>query len=199
MDIILSLSSFCAITLITPGPNNIMLMSSGLTFGLRKTIPHMIGVPLGFAIMVFSVGFGIGTLFKTWPFLYPFLKYGGATYLIFLALKIAMSGPIDTSNNVRGKPMTILQAMAFQWINPKAWMMSISVTSAYSEISFFPLNITIISLIYGTLGFISSGTWAAFGFALQRIISSPSAIRSFNVIMSVLLVASLYPIFHEEQ
>jgi len=197
MDLILALTTFCIVTLFTPGPNNIMLMTSGLNFGVRRTVPHMIGVPLGFALMVMGVGFGLGALFETWPVLYPVLKYAGSAYLVFLAWKIAFSGPIEASGDVEGRPMTFLQAVAFQWINPKAWVMAVGVMSAYAAVAVFPFNVLLMSALYGALGFVSSGTWVGFGYGLQRIINNPRSVRIFNGIMAVLLVASLYPIFSE--
>ncbi len=196
-DMVLALAMFCIVTLFTPGPNNIMLMTSGLNFGIRRTLPHMTGVSLGFAFMVMGVGFGLGALFQVWPILYPVLKYGASCYLVFLAWKIAVSGPVDSSDERKGKPMTFIQAVAFQWINPKAWVMSIGVTSAYAAVAAFPYNVLIMAALYGLLGFASSGTWTGFGYGLQRVIRNPKSIRIFNIVMAVLLVASLYPIFSD--
>lgn len=195
MDLLIALAGFCVVTLFTPGPNNIMLMTSGLNFGVRRTLPHLLGVSLGFAVMVMGVGFGLGAVFETWPALYPVLKYVGACYLIFLAWKIAMSGPIAADESPQGSPMTFLQAAAFQWVNPKAWIMAVGATSAYAGVAAFPYNVLIMSTLFGTLGFASSGTWVGFGFGLQRIVRNPKSVRLFNWIMAVLLVASLYPIF----
>lgn len=197
MDMVLALATFCIVTLFTPGPNNIMLMTSGLNFGIRRTLPHMTGVSLGFAFMVMGVGFGLGALFKTWPVLYPVLKYGASAYLVFLAWKIAIAAPVDSSGDRNGKPMTFLQAVAFQWINPKAWVMAIGVTSAYAAVAAFPYNVLIMAALYGVFGFASSSTWTGFGYGLQRIIRNPKSVRVFNGIMAVLLVASLYPIFSD--
>jgi len=196
-DLLIALAGFCVVTLFTPGPNNIMLMTSGLNFGIRRTLPHMVGVSLGFAFMVLGVGFGLGTLFETWPVLYPVLKYVGACYLLFLAWKIANSGPVKSSNDARGKPMTFIQAVAFQWVNPKAWVMAVGATSAYAAVAVFPFNVLIMSGLYGSLGFASAGTWVGFGLGLQRMINNPRSVRVFNWAMAVLLVASLYPIFAE--
>ena len=195
IDLVLALATFCVVTLFTPGPNNIMLMTSGLNFGVRRTLPHMTGVSLGFALMVMGVGLGLGALFETWPVLYPVLKYAGAGYLTFLAWKIAFSGPIEASDRASARPMTFLQAVAFQWINPKAWVMAVGAMSAYAAVAAFPFNVLLMSALYGALGFASSGTWVGFGYGLQRIIKNPRSVRIFNGIMAVLLVASLYPIF----
>ncbi len=195
MDLVFALAAFCVVTLFTPGPNNIMLMTSGLNFGIRRTLPHMVGVTIGFAMMMLGVGLGLGTIFETWPVLYPVLKYGGASYLVFLAWKIAFSGPMESSDKTNGRPMTFLQAVAFQWINPKAWVMAVGAVSAYAAVASFPFNVLLMSAFYGTLGFASSGTWVGFGYGLQRIINNPKSVRIFNGVMAILLVASLYPIF----
>lgn len=196
-ELLIALAGFCVVTLFTPGPNNIMLMTSGLNFGVRRTVPHMTGVAMGFALMVLGVGFGLGALFEAWPVLYPVLKYAGASYLLFLAWKIATAGPVKTGKETRGTPMTFLQAAAFQWVNPKAWVMAVGATSAYAAVATFPFNILIMSGLFGVLGFASGGTWVGFGFGLQRIINNPGQVRLFNWIMAILLVASLYPIFAE--
>jgi len=197
-DIAYALTAFCVVTLFTPGPNNIMLMASGLNFGFRRTIPHMIGVPLGFAFMVISVGLGLGGVFHTWPAIFPILKYAGALYLIYLAWNIANSGSVDTPDEIKGDPLTFLQAASFQWINPKAWIMTIGAISAYGEVSVFPYNVLLMSSLYGVLGFVSSGIWVAFGYTLKQFIKKPTTVRLFNCAVAILLVATLYPIFVED-
>lgn len=197
MDLFFALIAFCVVTLFTPGPNNIMLMTSGLNFGVRRTVPHMTGVCSGFGVMVMGVGFGLGTMFQTWPVLYPILKYAGATYLVYLAWKIANSGPANTPGEVKGQPMTFMQAVAFQWVNPKAWVMAVGAISAYGDVAIFPYNVLLMSSLYGVMGFASAGTWMGFGVALQKVIKDPGAARVFNSAMAILLVASLYPIFAE--
>ena len=197
-DIAYALIAFCSVTLLTPGPNNIMLMSSGLNFGFRRTIPHMIGVPLGFAFMVISVGLGIGSVFLTWPAIFPILKYAGAMYLIYLAWNIANSGSLNTTAKIKGEPLTFLQTASFQWINPKAWIMTLGVISAYGEVSAFPYNVLLMSSLYGLLGFISSGVWVVFGYTLKQYIKKPTTMRLFNIAMALVLVSSLFPVFIDD-
>lgn len=127
------LALFALVSSITPGPNNIMLASSGLTFGFRRTIPHMLGVNLGFTLMLVLVGLGLGTMFQQLPWLYTVLKYAGAMYLLYLAWKIAMSGPLE-SGAQRGRPFTFMQAALFQWVNPKAWVMAVGVIDRKSVV-----------------------------------------------------------------
>jgi threonine/homoserine/homoserine lactone efflux protein len=186
---------FATVMFITPGPNNIMLLSSGLTYGFRRTLPHVAGVTIGFAFMIGAVGLGLGAIFITYPVLQTILKYAGVAYLVYLAAVIAMSGPVKTDrDNARG-PMTFWGAAMFQWINVKGWVMVIGTITAYAEIASFPWNITIQVMLSLLLGAVSCSVWALFGSALRPILTSPKAVRVFNIAMSVLLLASLYPVF----
>jgi threonine/homoserine/homoserine lactone efflux protein len=186
---------FAVVMFFTPGPNNVMLLSSGLTHGFRRTLPHIAGITLGFAFMVASVGLGLGTIFIAYPVLQTILKYAGAAYLVYLAAAIAMSGATPPGqDNPRG-PMTLWGAAMFQWINAKGWVMVIGTITAYAAIASFPWNIAIqtaISLVMGTL---STVAWALFGSALRPVLRSPRAVRAFNIVMAALLLASLYPVF----
>ncbi len=186
---------FAAVMFITPGPNNIMLLSSGLTYGFRRTLPHVAGITLGFAFMIGAVGLGLGTIFITYPVLQTILKYAGVAYLVYLAAAIAMSGPVTPDqDNARG-PMTFWGAAMFQWINVKGWVMVIGTITAYAEIASFPWNITIQVLLSLLLGALSCSAWAMFGSALRPILTSAKAVRAFNIVMAALLLASLYPVF----
>ena len=179
----------------TPGPNNVMLLSSGLTYGFRRTLPHVAGITLGFAFMIGAVGLGLGTIFITYPVLQTILKYAGAAYLVYLAAVIAMSGPVTPDqDNARG-PMTFWGAAMFQWINVKGWVMVIGTITAYAEIARFPWNIAIQVMLSLLLGAVSCAAWAIFGSALRPVLTSPKAVRAFNIVMAILLLASLYPVF----
>ncbi|MBV7484264.1 LysE family translocator [Bordetella sp. BOR01] len=190
------LALFALVSSITPGPNNIMLASSGLTFGFRRTIPHMLGVNLGFTVMLVLVGLGLGTMFQQFPWLYTVLKYAGALYLLYLAWKIALSGPMDTGSQ-RGRPFTFLQAALFQWVNPKAWVMAVGVIATYTPQAGFYWNLALAAAVCCLVNLPSIGIWAAFGAGLQKWLHRPLAIRLFNVAMALLLVASLYPVVQE--
>ena len=187
---------FAVATLFTPGPNNIMLMASGLNFGLARTLAHGFGVPLGFGFMVLVVGFGLGALFATYPLAYQVLKYVGAAYLLYLAWRIATATSAH-GNNARARPFTFLQAAAFQWVNAKAWVMAVGAVTAYAGIAAFPLNTFLIAAIFTVLGTVSSFTWVLFGTGLKRIVNDPRAVRIFNLVMAGLLAASLIPVFLE--
>jgi threonine/homoserine/homoserine lactone efflux protein len=188
---------FAVVMFITPGPNNIMLLSSGLTYGFRPTLPHIAGITVGFAFMVAVVGLGLGTVFIAYPVLQTILKYAGAAYLIYLAAAIAMSGPPTPGQDNRRGPMTFWGAAMFQWINAKGWVMVIGTITAYAAIAAFPYNIVIQVALYLALGALSCTVWAMFGSSLRPILTAPRAIRAFNVVMAVLLLASLYPVLIE--
>jgi threonine/homoserine/homoserine lactone efflux protein len=186
---------FAAVMFITPGPNNIMLLSSGLNYGFRPTLPHIAGITIGFAFMVGVVGLGLGTIFIAYPVLQTILKYAGAAYLVYLAAAIAMSGPPAPGQDKERGPMTFWGAALFQWINAKGWVMVIGTITAYAAIATFPYNIAIqvaLSLILGT---VSCSAWAIFGSSLRPVLTAPKAIRVFNIAMAILLLASLYPVF----
>jgi threonine/homoserine/homoserine lactone efflux protein len=186
---------FAVVMFFTPGPNNVMLLSSGLTFGFRRTLPHVAGVTFGFAFMIGAVGLGFGTIFIAYPVLQTILKYAGVVYLIYLAVAIAMSGPVKSDQNSARRPMTFWGAAVFQWINVKGWVMVIGTITAYAGIASFPWNITIQVMLSLLLGAVSCSTWALFGSALRPVLTSASAVRAFNIVMATLLLASLYPVF----
>jgi threonine/homoserine/homoserine lactone efflux protein len=194
-SLLIAFVMFATVMFFTPGPNNIMLLSSGLTYGFRPTIPHIMGITVGFAFMIGAVGLGLGTIFIAYPVLQTILKYAGVAYLIYLAWAIAMSEPVaPDQDNSRG-PMTFWGAAMFQWVNAKGWVMVIGTITAYAAIATYPWNIAIqvgLSLI---LGAVSCTAWALFGSSLRPILTSRRAVRAFNIVMAVLLLASLYPVF----
>jgi threonine/homoserine/homoserine lactone efflux protein len=195
-ELLFAFAVFAAVMFFTPGPNNIMVMSSGLTYGFRRTLPHIAGVVIGFAFMVGAVGLGFGTVFIAFPVLQTILKYAGAAYLIYLAVVIAMAGPPKPGEASRG-PMTFWGAAMFQWVNVKGWVAIIGTITAYAGIANFPLNIALQVLIFLLMGTASITTWTLFGSALRPFLTSPRAVRVFNIAMALLLLASLYPVFME--
>ena len=194
-SLLIAFVMFATVMFFTPGPNNIMLLASGLTYGFRRTLPHIAGITIGFAFMVGSVGLGLGTIFIAYPVLQTILKYAGAAYLIYLAAAIAMSEPVAPDQDNRRGPMTFWGAAMFQWVNAKGWVMVIGTITAYAAIAAFPWSIVIqvgLSLI---LGAVSCTAWALFGSALRPVLTSRRVVRAFNIIMALLLLASLYPVF----
>jgi threonine/homoserine/homoserine lactone efflux protein len=192
-ELLWALLLFVVVTLFTPGPNNTMLMTTGLNFGFRRGLSHLWGVALGFAVMVLAVGLGLGAVFQAYPEAYTVLKYAGAAYLLYLAWQIATAGGIE-EGAASGRPITFLQAAAFQWLNPKGWVMAVGAVSTYAAVAAFPYNMLLMAGLFGSLGVLSSASWLGFGTGLKRLLTSPRAVRAVNITMALLLVASLWPI-----
>lgn len=190
-----SVALFALVSSITPGPNNVMLTASGLNFGFRRTLPHMLGVTVGWMVLLVLCGLGLGAAFRQWPPLHDVLKAASAAYLLYLAWRIARSGPVQ-QGVASAKPFTFLQAAAFQWVNPKAWVMSLGVI-AYTPEQGFLANLLWAAAICGLVNLPSVAIWTAFGSALRHVLRKPGAVRAFNVAMALLLVASLAPVARE--
>lgn len=181
----------------TPGPNNFMLMTSGLNFGFRRTLPHQFGVFLGFAFLTLCIGLGLGGLFKAFPILYIALKYAGALYMLYLAWAIAASDTKAKRTISRKRPLTFIEGAAFQWVNPKGWITVIGAVSTYDTIALYPFNAVVIAATFTVVGFFSSLTWAGFGSGLQPLMKNPRIVRAFNIAMALLLLVSILPILKE--
>lgn len=189
----LPLALFAFVSSVTPGPNNVMLTASGATFGYQKSLPHMLGISLGAALMLLLVGLGLGEVFEQIPLLYTVLKYAGALYLLYLAWRIANAGRMQ-SGQTRARPFTFMQAAAFQWVNPKAWIMAIGIVATYTPHDDFMTNLLLACVVLMAVNFPAISIWTLFGSALARVLKSPAAIARFNVFMALLLVISLYPV-----
>lgn len=196
-QLIIAFIAFASAAAFTPGPNNVMLMTSGLNYGFQRSLHHLAGVTIGYSFLLAIVGLGLGAVFAAYPILQTILKYAGAVYLIYLAIVIAMSRPPDAGTAAQGKPMTFTGAALFQWINVKGWVIAVGSVSAYATIASYPWNMIILALIVCVITLGSSLTWLLFGTALQSLVRSPRAIRIFNVAMALLLIASLYPVLFE--
>jgi len=190
----LTLFSFAAF--FTPGPNNIMLMASGLNYGVARTIPHMFGVDIGFGLMVGVMGLGLKPVFEAFPVVYTVLKVLGTGYLLYLAWKIATASSIQNSGG-NGRPFSFVQAAAFQWVNPKAWGIAISVITAYVPQEHFSFNVVIVAIFMAVFGVPASFTWVLFGSNLRWLLNTPHYRRWFNIAMALALVGSLYPVLGE--
>jgi threonine/homoserine/homoserine lactone efflux protein len=194
-SLLIAFVMFAVVMFFTPGPNNIMLLSSGLTYGFRRTVPHIAGITIGFAFMIGAVGVGLGAVFIAYPVLQTILKYLGVAYLVYLAAMIATAEPAEPDKKDGRGPMTFWGAAMFQWVNAKGWVMVIGTITAYAAIASFPWNIAIQVSLSLILGALSCTAWALFGTALRPILTSPLAVRAFNIVMALLLLASLYPVF----
>ncbi|HTI18038.1 MAG TPA: LysE family translocator [Trinickia sp.] len=184
--------TFALVMSITPGPNNTMLLASGVNFGFRRTLPHMAGITFGCMIMMVAIGLGLGQLFERVPTLYTALQAASVAYLLYLAWKIAMSRSISVTN-ANGRPMTFLQAAAFQWVNPKAWMMAITGVTAFRLHNNLLTNTALLAIAFAIVNLPSISVWAAFGSAVRGWLSNRIVLRAFNWTMAALLVASIAP------
>ncbi len=193
LDLLLAFALFAFVTSVTPGPNNMMLLASGVNFGFNRTVPHMLGICCGFFSLVLAVGLGLGAAFQAYPLLYTILRYVGAAYLLYLAWKIATSGPASDAVGEEGKPQTFMQAALFQWVNPKAWVMAVGAISTYTPLQGYFTNVMIISAVFALINLPTVSIWAGFGSLLRNALRDPFWLRVFNVGMAVLLVVSLYP------
>lgn len=185
---------FALIASITPGPNNLMLMASGANYGFRKTMPHLLGVVLGFAVMVLLVGFGLMNLFAAFPLMYLLLKTASVIYLAYLAWKIATAAAPDADEQTDGKPLTFLQAAIFQWVNPKAWAMALTALSAYTPPSLPFVAVLFVSAAFLLTNVPSQLIWVMLGTQLRKWLSNSLKLRVFNAVIAALLLLSVYPI-----
>jgi threonine/homoserine/homoserine lactone efflux protein len=192
-ELLTALAVFALVSSLTPGPNNLMLMASGANFGFRLTIPHMLGVSLGFTLMVLLVGLGLAQLFQLYPTSYTVLKIVSVFYLLFLAWKIATAGKPDKNISTSGRPFTFIQAALFQWVNPKAWIMALTALSVYSP-SQSIASVALVAVVFGAINLPSVSCWTLLGQQIQGLLSSPRRLTAFNISMALLLVASLYPV-----
>ena len=192
-ELLLAFILFAFVTSVTPGPNNMLLLASGINFGLRRSLPHLLGISLGMLVMVSAIGFGLGQLLKIYPPLYNLLRYGGAAYLLYLSWKIASAGAPQANGQLSGKPMSFLQAAAFQWVNPKAWIMAIAAISTYVPAQPLASQILLIAGLFAVVNYPTCSLWVAAGSLLRRALQKPLWLRRFNYLMAALLVLSLYP------
>ena len=195
VETLLALVAFAFVSSITPGPNNLMLMASGTNFGFARTVPHMLGVGIGFMLMVLLVGAGLGGVFELVPGAMSALKVASTVYLIYLAWRIATAAPLRGVDGDGGtRPFTFLQAAAFQWVNPKAWTMALTAAAVYLPKDDRWLAVLVVALVFGVVNIPSVTVWAAAGVQLRRLFHRPQAYRAFNVVAALLLVGSLYPV-----
>lgn len=191
-DLLLALVGFAFVSSVTPGPNNLMLMASGANFGFRRTVPHMFGIGIGFTLMIFLVGIGLMQVFDAFPLLHTVLKVVSVAYLCWLAWKIAnASAPKGAA--VKPRPMTFLQAAAFQWVNPKAWTMALTAITVYAP-GASTFAVLIVALVFGAVNFPSVSVWIVLGQQMKRFLTNPARLRAFNWTMAALLVATLIPV-----
>lgn len=195
-EALLGLAIFAFVTSITPGPNNLMLLASGVNFGFRASLPHMLGIGIGFTLMLIIVGLGLGGAILAVPALYAVLKAVSIAYLFWLAYLLATSGSLGVADS-GGRPMRFYEAALFQWINPKAWAMALSASALYTRPEAMLASVMTIAAVFGAINLPSVGTWAGFGTLLRGVLAEPARLRIFNRIMAALLIASVLPLAFE--
>ncbi|RKF06722.1 LysE family translocator [Oceaniradius stylonematis] len=191
-ELLAAFATFAFVSSVTPGPNNLMLLASGANFGLVRTIPHMLGIGIGFTVMIVLVGVGLMQVFDAVPASYTILKIVSVAYLLWLAFKIANAGA-PQGGETQGAPMTFLQAAAFQWVNPKAWTMALTAITIYAPDRSLSA-IVLVALVFGVINLPTVSTWTLIGQQMQRFLTDARRLRAFNWTMAALLVASLWPV-----
>lgn len=200
LELLFAFIIYAIVSAITPGPNNMMVMASGLNYGFKKTLPHIAGITIGFSLMVFLAGLGLLSILESIPFVYKALHVICAIYLLYLAWKIATASPLSNDKTTNKKPFTFFQAMAFQWVNPKAIVMSMAAITTYvpqTSESTFLFSVLIIAVLFGCVTFPCISIWTMFGTSLRRFLNDPLHYKIFNITMAIALVLSLYPLWAE--
>lgn len=192
LDVFLALLVFSFVASVTPGPNNFMLLASGVNFGFRRTVPHMLGIFAGFLVLLIAIALGLGALLDRVPSLHLALKVAGGLYLVWLAWKIAMARKVKAAE-VGARPLSFLQAAAFQWVNPKAWVIGLAAMAAYTDPHRYVLSAAMVCVAFSMVNLPSVSVWAAFGTGLRSFLADPVRLKWFNITMGVLLVLSLWP------
>jgi threonine/homoserine/homoserine lactone efflux protein len=193
LDLLPALIGFAFVSSITPGPNNLMLMASGANFGLRRTLPHMMGVGIGFTAMIVAVGLGLNGIFTAFPWAHVLLEVLSVAYLLWLAWKIATAAPKTPEAQAAARPITFWQAAAFQWVNPKAWMMVVSALTFYAADQSLAA-VLLVAAIFGAINLPCISVWTVMGQEMRRFLTSRARLRGFNWTMAALLVLTLWPI-----
>ena len=195
IELIIPLTIFAIVATATPGPNNIMVTASGSAFGFRRSLPHLLGITLGFPLVLLAVGLGLGEIFQSNPQIHLFLKYAGAAYLLYLAWRIAQAGRPDSSET-KARPLSLLEAAAFQWVNVKAWMVALSAIPAFTTIGGnYYLELGVIALIFAVVTIPSVSGWCMFGVAIRRLIQTDKTARIVNLIFAGLVALSVLVLF----
>ena len=190
-EFLMPLATFALVTSITPGPNNLMLMASGANFGFYRTVPHMLGVALGFVFLACVAGFGLAEVFVRWPWLRDAMLVVSVAYLVWLAWRIANAGRPGESG-AGGRPLTFLEAATFQWVNPKAWAMALTAVTVYAPGPGW-MSVLAVAVVFGAINLPSVSTWCLAGVRLRAFLADPRRLRAFNWSMAALLLLSLAP------
>jgi threonine/homoserine/homoserine lactone efflux protein len=185
----LPFATYSFVMSITPGPNNVMLTASGATFGFRRTVPHIFGVSAGFSVVLLAVCAGLDALFTRWPQTQTVLRWAGAAYLVYLGWRILRAGEAKAGHSP--KPLTLLEAAAFQFLNPKAWVMTLTAAAMFlpRELGF----LAACAYMVGVMALINLPcvtVWALFGSSLRGFLARPAGRVAFNAMMAVALAVT---------
>ena len=191
-SVFLSLLGFAFVSAMTPGPNNLMLMASGANYGVRRSVPHALGISIGFPVMILLVALGVGQVFDIFPGLHTGLKVAAVAYMLWLAWKIASATPHMKEADSAGRPLTFLQAAGFQWVNPKAWTMALSASTLFLVPESGWWAVLALPFAFLLTALLSTSTWTVLGVGIRRLLETPARLRAFNIVMALLLVASLW-------
>lgn len=184
---LISLGIYCALMSGTPGPNNVMLATSGANFGYRRTLPHILGINAGVFGLTLVVCLGLGSLFTRYPQLHTGLKVVGAIYLVYLSWKLAGAGLVESAAGAR--PLSFFEGAAFQLVNPKSWMKAATIATVFMPITLTPLSGAILVSVIGfVVGFPLISVWTLFGVAISRFLKTPLRLRIFNASMGLSLL-----------
>ena len=186
---IAALYSFALISSITPGPNNIMLAVSGVNFGLRRTLPHMLGIFCGLMMIVIAVGLGLGFVFSHYPLVREALRIGGIVYTLWLAWKIAVAGSLGGGELPH--PLRFGAAFAFQWVNVKLWVMAVATVALYVRPGHTLTDTALVTVMLAVISWPVMFLWAGFGAGMRDFLRIPARIRAFNIVMGLALAASV--------
>jgi threonine/homoserine/homoserine lactone efflux protein len=190
---IISLFGIAMVAGWTPGPNNALVATSGAQYGFRRTLPHVTGIGIGFPFMMFCVSLGLGALFQQSVLLREGLRILGIVVLIWFAWKVATAGK-PNSQSGKGRPFTFVESAAFQWINPKGWIMAISISSQFADPNKPVYSSFMIAMVFVFVGFTSASGWTLFGTGMQRWLTTERRANLFNWTMATLLLLSVYVI-----
>jgi len=188
-----ALCLYAFVTSITPGPSNLMLLASGANFGLVRTLPQVLGITVGFTALLLAVGLGLGAALTAWPALHAGLKVAGAAWLLYLAWRIGTARSIGRESEAAGRPLTFSQSAAFQWINPKAWVVAATTIGVYASPEAPFVSVLVIAAAFALVNLPSILAWAGCGTALRGFLAHPARLKWFNIAMGTLLAATLWP------
>ena len=187
---LLSLLGIALVAGWTPGPNNALVATSGAQFGFWRTLPHVAGIGIGFPFMAFCISLGLGAVFQQSMLIRESLRIIGIIVLLWFAWKVATSGK-PNSQSGKSRPFTFFESAAFQWINPKGWIMAMSISSQFADPSKPIISSSIIAGVFFFVGFTSASGWTLFGKGMQRWLTTDRRANTFNWTMAALLLLSV--------